>query len=67
MGWFMRIFPSFAFGYGVLNVGNRATWSVLDGRDPDDPYKAIDMKVAGGDILFLGLGGFVYSYKKFLN
>ncbi len=31
IGWFLRIIPSFSFGYGIVNIAARQTYSVVQG------------------------------------
>ncbi len=58
--WLLRIFPAFSFGYGLVNIGTISTWSLLAGLPNGQLLSVYDMNVAGGDILFLGLFGFIY-------
>jgi ATP-binding cassette, subfamily A (ABC1), member 3 len=64
--WFMRLFPCYAFGYGVVNIGSINTWSVMAGLPPGKTLSVYDMNVAGGDILFLGIFGFIYFFLIFV-
>ena len=60
----MRIIPSFSFGYGVVNIGNRSLYATND--DKTHPYETFDMNIAGGDVLMLSLEGVVYMLLIFL-
>jgi hypothetical protein len=56
----LRLFPSFAFGYGFINIGSISTWSTEAGLPTGQLLSVYDMNVAGGDILYLGIFGFIY-------
>ena len=56
--WFIRIFPSFSFSYGILNITSKNTYSYIENYQP--PKDALDLDIAGGDVMFLALSGFVY-------
>jgi len=60
----LRLIPSFSFGYGVLNIGNRSLYATKDGKKL--AYGAFDMNIAGGDVLMLSLEGVVYMLLIFL-
>jgi ATP-binding cassette subfamily A (ABC1) protein 3 len=60
----LRLIPSFSFGYGVLNIGNRSLYAQKDKLD--QPYSTFDMNIAGGDVLFLALEGVCYMLLIFL-
>lgn len=64
LGWIFRFIPSFAFGYGVLNVGSRTFYSQVD--KVDVVYDTFDLNIAGGDILFMSIGGIVYFVLVFI-
>lgn len=64
LGWIFRFIPSFAFGYGVLNIGNRTLYAQKDGLK--EPYGTFDMAISGGDVLFLAVGGVFYFLMVFL-
>jgi ATP-binding cassette subfamily A (ABC1) protein 3 len=62
--WFIRIFPSFCFSFGILNVTNKSTYALVEGyKNPKDTY---DLDIAGGDIMYLCLGGVVYMILVFV-
>jgi ATP-binding cassette subfamily A (ABC1) protein 3 len=62
--WFIRIIPSFSFGMGFMNMSNRALYSVVEGyKDKKDVF---DFDISGGDVLYLGVEGFVYFLIIFL-
>lgn len=63
-GWILRIIPSFSFGYGILNVGNRNLYAFWDGTSSLD--SAYAMNIAGGDLIFMFIEGFVYFGIVFL-
>lgn len=59
-----RLIPSFAFGYGVLNVGSRNLYSQMENKkELDGPF---EMNIAGGDILFLACFGLAYILMIFV-
>ena len=64
IGWVLRLIPSFSFGYGVINIGNRANYALKEGHS--DPYMTFDIDIAGGDVLFLSLEGVIYMLLVFL-
>ena len=56
--WFLRIIPSFAFGYGLIGIANKDLFAIVDGYyDPKDP---LSIDLAGGDLLYLCLTGVIY-------
>ena len=57
--WVLRLIPSYAFGNGILSIGNRNLYARIlniGGGEAD----ATDWDIAGGDLLFLGIFGIVY-------
>jgi hypothetical protein len=58
--WVMRLFPAFSFGYGFINIGMIDNWSIEANLPPGEVLSVYDMNVAGGDILYLGIFGFIY-------
>jgi hypothetical protein len=58
--WVLRLFPAFSFGYGFINMGMIDTWSIEAGLPSGELLSVYDMNVAGGDILYLGIFGFIY-------
>jgi ATP-binding cassette subfamily A (ABC1) protein 3 len=64
--WLLRIFPAFSFGYGFINIGNLSIWSILAGLPNGELLSVFDRNVAGGDILFLGIFGFIYFIILFI-
>lgn len=53
--WFLRLFPSFAFAYGIVNACSRTTYKTLEGYA--EVKSVYDIDIAGGDILMLALEG----------
>ena len=62
--WIMRFFPSFSFGFGLLNVTSRSLYAKNEFNGVEKDFSDID--IAGGDILFLGLMGPIYMMLVFL-
>lgn len=62
--WVMRFFPSFSFGFGLLNVTSRSLISKNEFNGDEKDFADID--IAGGDILFLGMMGPIYMMLVFL-
>ncbi|CAG9318442.1 unnamed protein product [Blepharisma stoltei] len=62
--WIFRIFPNFCFGFGILEVGSRRLLASLDGRN--EPYDALSLDSAGGDILMMGIMTLVYMLLIFI-
>jgi ATP-binding cassette, subfamily A (ABC1), member 3 len=58
------LIPSFAFGYGVLNVGSRNLYSQMKNKTSLDG--AFDMDIAGGDILYLSCFGLLFILMIFV-
>lgn len=64
VAWILRLIPSFAFAYGVLNACSREAYKSFEGyTEVKDVY---DMDIAGGDIMMLALEGFFYVLIVFL-
>jgi ATP-binding cassette subfamily A (ABC1) protein 3 len=61
----LRLIPSFAFGYGVLSIGNRELFNLVI-EDKGFVPSSLSMDVAGADILFLGWTGFFYFFLIFV-
>jgi len=64
IGWVLRLIPSFSFGYGVINMGNRSKYALDNGLT--EPYGTFDMNIAGGDVLLLSIEGVVYMILVFV-
>lgn len=62
--WFVRLIPSFSFGMGILNLGSRKLFAVIEDKDED--YLPFDISITGGDIIFMGVSGLVYFLAVFL-
>ncbi len=64
VAWILRIIPSFSFAFGIINMSNQSLYAIVEGyNDKKDVY---DFDIAGGDILFLGIEGFVYFILVFI-
>lgn len=62
--FFLRICPSFSFGYGILNISNRSLYAAVEGyRVKKD---AFDYDIAGYDLLYLGIFCVIYFILIFL-
>ncbi|KAL4488936.1 hypothetical protein ABPG72_005723 [Tetrahymena utriculariae] len=59
VGWILRIIPSFSFGYGILNIGNRSLYAFSDSGS-QAVQSAYAWNIAGGDLLMMFLEGFIY-------
>ena len=57
--YFLRIFPGFCFGYGIINISNRQLYALIEKYYI--PKDAFDLEIAGTDILFLAIHGFFYT------
>lgn len=64
LGWIFRFIPSFSFGYGVLNIGNRSLYASREGLK--EAYSTFDMNICGGDIILLSVGGVMYFVIVFI-
>jgi ATP-binding cassette subfamily A (ABC1) protein 3 len=63
IAWFFRLMPSFSFAFGIINLSNASIYATVEGyRDIKSVW---DFDIAGGDILMLGLEGFVYMVLVF--
>ena len=56
--WFLRIFPSFAFGFGLIGIANRELFAIID--EYYEAKDALSIDLAGGDLLFLCLTAIIY-------
>ncbi|EAR97153.2 ABC transporter family protein (macronuclear) [Tetrahymena thermophila SB210] len=65
VGWILRIIPSFSFGYGVLNIGNRSLYAFSDSGSKT-VQSAYAWNIAGGDLLMMFLEGFLYFILVFI-
>ncbi|KAL4478578.1 hypothetical protein ABPG74_006813 [Tetrahymena malaccensis] len=64
LGWIFRIIPSFSFGYGIMNIGNRNLYAFQNNsKELDSPF-SID--IAGADIIFMLIEGVIYYLLVFL-
>ncbi|KAL4488927.1 hypothetical protein ABPG72_005714 [Tetrahymena utriculariae] len=63
VGWILRIIPSFSFGYGILNIGNRNLYAFFDGSKT--PQSAFSMDISGGDLILTFFEGFFYFFLVF--
>jgi ATP-binding cassette, subfamily A (ABC1), member 3 len=64
LAWFFRLIPSFSFGYGVLNIGNNELFSLVVEGKTSIP-SSLSLEVAGADIMYLGITGFLYFFLIF--
>lgn len=60
----LRFFPSFSFGYGILNLGNRSLYATIVGSK--QKAGAYEMDIAGGDIVFMAWTGVFYLILVFV-
>jgi len=58
VGWVLRTIPSFAFGYGIINVSSVGTFASLKGSKVIP--SVYDFDIAGGDIMMMAIEGLVY-------
>ena len=56
--WFLRLIPSFAFGYGLIGIANRELFAIVD--EYYDAKEPLSIDLAGGDLLFLCLTAILY-------
>ena len=64
LAWIVRVIPSFAFSFGVINMSNITLYASVEGyRKVKNVY---DFDISGGDILLLGIEGFVYLVLVFI-
>ncbi|KAL4489354.1 hypothetical protein ABPG72_019009 [Tetrahymena utriculariae] len=64
LGWIFRIIPSFSFGYGIMNIGNRNLYAFQNNQKELDSPFSID--IAGADITFMLVEGVIYYLLVFL-
>jgi len=64
VAWVLRLFPSFAFSFGIINMSNITIYAAVEGYNEEK--NVYDLDIAGGDILMLALEGFVYMILVFL-
>ena len=62
--WVLRMIPSFAFGYGVQNIGQKELFSRVIYNKAVQSSLSLD--VAGGDIIFMAWTGVLYFLLIFL-
>lgn len=60
----MRLIPSFSFAFGIINMSNISVYKTLDGLKYNQ--SVFDFNISGGDILMLGIEGFVYLILVFV-
>ena len=60
----LRFIPSFSFGYGVLNLGNRSLYATIVGSKKK--AGVYEMDIAGGDIVFMAWTGVFYLILVFV-
>lgn len=53
VSWILRIFPSFCFGYGVINIANESLYATMVGEIKKQ--SAFDLEIAGGDVIMLAV------------
>ena len=56
--WPLRLFPMFCFGFGLNNMINREFYKVI--YSEDDVRDALDINIAGGDVMMLVIDMFFY-------
>lgn len=62
--WVLRLIPSFAFAFGILNMSNITLYAAVEGYTVHkDVY---DLDIAGADILMLAMDGFLYLFLIFI-
>ena len=62
--WIFRIFPSFAFGSGIIRISARQIMTRSDNQTT--PYEPFDFDIAGADLMLLGLSSIFYFLLVFL-
>lgn len=62
--WFIRLIPSFSFAFGILNLSNVNLYAAIEGSKTVE--SAYSFNISGGDILMLGIEGFVYMFLVFV-
>jgi ATP-binding cassette subfamily A (ABC1) protein 3 len=55
--WVLRIFPSFSFAEGIINIGNKSLYAIRNKKPIGFAYDTYDLDIAGGPILMLCLIG----------
>lgn len=63
--WIVRFIPSFSFGFGVLNIGNKELFNLVIEGSKTVPG-SLSTNVAGSDIIFLAWTGFFYFIMIFV-
>ena len=56
--WFLRLIPSFAFGYGLIGIANRDLFAIID--EYYDPKHPLSIDLAGGDLMYLCFTAIIY-------
>jgi len=56
--WPLRLFPMFCFGFGLNNMINREFYKVI--YSEDSVRDALDIEIAGGDVMMLVIDMFLY-------
>lgn len=64
IAWVLRLFPSFCFADGLLNIGSREFYAFME--DKKEAYKVYDTKIALGDIIMLAVTGIIYIVLLFV-
>ncbi|EAS01530.2 ABC transporter family protein (macronuclear) [Tetrahymena thermophila SB210] len=62
--WILRLFPSFCFGYGIINMANKSLYATVIGKTVQQ--STWDLDIAGGDVMMLCLEGIFYYVLIFL-
>ncbi|KAL4430213.1 hypothetical protein ABPG74_014772 [Tetrahymena malaccensis] len=62
--WIFRLFPSFCFGYGIVNMANRSLYASSIGNKQQQG--TWDLDIAGGDVMMLCIEGVFYYILIFL-
>jgi len=58
ISWFVRPFPSYAYGYGLINIQNAQIYALIEGYQDIKQY--YDLDLGGGDFLMMGVFTIVY-------
>lgn len=58
MQWIWRLSPIYCFGYGISNASNRLTYQYI--YEESSKRSALDIHLAGGDVLYLAVESVVY-------
>lgn len=64
IAWILRLFPSFAFGFGVVSIGSKVT--INQAFNNKAVPNSLSTDVAGGDIIFLVWTGCFYFLMVFV-